>query len=49
MDLKIDRQNISQKNITTRGTTECNKVVGENSTTFDSHLQSRAHLTLMSR
>ncbi|NLK67582.1 MAG: YaaR family protein [Clostridiaceae bacterium] len=46
MDLKIDRQNISQKNITTRGTTECNKVVGENSTTFDSHLQKQGSLNL---
>lgn len=46
MDLKIDRQNISQKNIATRGTTECNKVVGENSTTFDSHLQKQGSLNL---
>jgi len=46
MDLKIDRQNISQKNITTRGTTEGNKVVGENSTTFDSHLQKQGSLNL---
>jgi uncharacterized protein YaaR (DUF327 family) len=46
MDLKIDRQNISQKNITTRGTTESNKVVGENSTTFDSHLQKQGSLNL---
>ena len=46
MDLKIDRQNVSQKNITNRVPAESNEIVEKNSTTFNSHMQRQGSLNL---